>query len=157
MIRDYEELVEIRKEDSRKLLVSFLHGLFVGFATLFVYFIIVGNVHASEIRKDRAVYAIIGESENQGYQGMLAVACAIRNRGTLHGVYGENAPRVKKHLYGAKIFVQAVKAWEESSHTDITNGATHWENIKAFGKPSWARKMVGTITVKDHVFYKEVL
>src|SRR3990167_7930662 len=30
-----------------------------------------------------AIRAVIGEAGNQGYAGMLAVACGIRNRGTL--------------------------------------------------------------------------
>ena len=62
----------------------------------------------------KAILAIIGEAENQGYDGMLAVACAIRNRRTLQGVYGLNAPRVKHGLYTKRTYLESKKAWEES-------------------------------------------
>lgn len=100
-----------------------------------------------------AILAIIGEGENQGYTGMLALAGAIRNRGTLKGVYGIKAPRVVKRLYSKSTYAMAQKAWAESLRVDITKGADHWENIKAFGKPYWANSMVETFRHKDHVFY----
>lgn len=100
-----------------------------------------------------AILSIIGEGENQGYTGMLALAGAIRNRGTLKGVYGIKAPRVVKRLYSKATYVMAEKAWMESLRVDITKGADHWENIKAFGKPYWAASMKETYRYKDHVFY----
>ena len=95
------------------------------------------------------IRAIVGESSNQGYQGMLALASGLRNRGTLQGVYGLNA----KHKEPAWVWEQARKAWAESEHNRIHMG-THWENIKAFGKPSWAYKMTKVYEYKDHIFYK---
>ena len=118
-------------------------------------FIFACTAHAEEIPKERAVNAIIGEAEGEGYEGMLAVACAIRNRGTLKGVYGETARRVREHLYGAKVFVNAVRAWEESSHEDncaFIGGATHWEGT-AFKTPYWAKDMRITATIKNQRFY----
>lgn len=115
---------------------------------------LVGNVYAGELRKDRVVMAIIGEAEGEGYKGMLAVACAIRNRGTLQGVYGEKAPRVVKHKYSPKTFVLAVKAYEESAKVDITGGATHWEGTK-FKTPYWAHGMIVTATIGNQRFYRE--
>lgn len=50
----------------------------------------------------------------------------------------------------------AKKAWAESAKSNLTKGATHWENVKAFGKPKWASKMKKTVTIKDHVFFAEV-
>jgi hypothetical protein len=108
----------------------------------------------SAVNDNLAVRAIIGEAGNQGEKGMLAVACAIRNRGTLKGVYGVNA----KHIYKEPQWVWALakKVWLESATKDITNGATHWENIKAFGTPYWVKSMVKVFEYKDHKFYKEV-
>lgn len=100
-----------------------------------------------------AVRGIVGEAGNQGYIGMLAVACAIRNRSTLHGVYGVKGKQINKEPKW--VWDLAKKAWKESERRDITNGATHWENIKAFGKPYWVRKMVKVYSYKDHVFYKK--
>ena len=105
------------------------------------------------ISDSMAIRAIIGEAGNQGERGMLAVACAIRNRGTLKGVYGVKAKHVDKEP--AYVWTMARKAWADSAVKDITNGATHWENIKAFGKPYWVKSMVKVYEHKDHIFYKE--
>ncbi len=83
-------------------------------------------VLANEIRINeyQAVRAIIGEAL-PNYQAMYAIACAIRNRGTLKGVYGLNAKHVKEAT--GNQFQLASKAWAESeTGIDVTNGATHW-------------------------------
>jgi spore germination cell wall hydrolase CwlJ-like protein len=105
------------------------------------------------VNNTQAIRAIIGEAGNQGEKGMLAVACAIRNRGTLKGVYGVKAKHVDKQPQW--VWAMAKKVWAESATNDITNGATHWENIKAFGKPYWVKSMVKTFEHKNHVFYRE--
>jgi len=96
--------------------------------------------------------AIIGEASNQGYDGMLAVAVGIRNRGSLYGVYGLNAKHIDKEPEW--VWRLAKKAWEESKDNRIHTG-THWENIKEFGEPYWVKSMVEVYRYKDHVFYKE--
>lgn len=119
--------------------------------------------YADHVPDNRAILAIIGEAENQGSEGMLAVACGIRNRGTLKGVYGEKAPRVVKKLYSQSIYDRAKIAWTlanenndgtSDDYCSFLDGADHWENIKAFGEPSWASKMVKTYEYKDHAFYR---
>lgn len=100
------------------------------------------------------ILAVIGESENQGYEGLLATSCAIRNRGTLHGVFGTHSPRVIQKRYSQKTYLLAKKAWETSLKIDTVNGANSWENIKQFGKPYWADSCKVTKTIKDHVFMK---
>jgi hypothetical protein len=106
-----------------------------------------------QIPSSKATRAIVGEAANQGYRGMLAVAGAIRNRGTLKGVYGLKNPIADKQPKW--VWTQARQAWSESRTNDITGGATHWENVKAFGVPKWARGMHKTVRVKDHQFFKE--
>ena len=101
---------------------------------------------------DNNVRAIIGEASNQGYQGMLAVAVGIRNRGTLQGVYGVNAKHIDQEPQW--VWDMAEKAWAESKDNRIHTG-THWENIKAFGEPYWVKSMVEVYRHKDHIFYKE--
>lgn len=104
---------------------------------------------------EQVILCVIGEAEDQGYDGMLAIAYAIRNRQTLKGVYGCKAKRVINRQYDDLTYKEAKKAWEASaSGKDITMGATHWENIKQFGKPYWVKKMKKTVQIKDHVFYK---
>lgn len=122
---------------------------------LLIHFL-TGKAFSSEpINDNNAIMAIIGEAENQGYEGMYAVACAIRNRGTLKGVYGYKAPRVVKKLYSKKIAEQAERAWYESQYgQDVTLGSDHWENVTAFGKPYWADSMEKTVKIGDHQFYR---
>lgn len=113
---------------------------------------------AGEIPQDRAINSIIGEAEGEGFLGQLAVACAIRNRGTLKGVYGERSNRVKNHLYSDLTYDQAEGAWVMSAHPEYCeniDGATHWEGT-AFPEPAWAKGMVLTATINHQRFYKEV-
>jgi len=101
----------------------------------------------------QAVRAIIGEAGGEGYRGMLAVACGIRNRGSLKGVYGLYA----KHVDRApkRIWELAWKAWKESLIQDIVHGAKDWEGIK-FKRPYWAKDMVITAVEGGNVFYKNI-
>lgn len=108
---------------------------------------------AQEIDDVLAVRAIMGEARDQGYTGMLAVACAIRNRGTLDGVYGVRAKGLDKEP--ARVWLLAKKAWQESKSVDITNGATHWHNLKREGETYWTKKLPKVYEHKDHVFYQE--
>lgn len=111
-------------------------------------------LYAAEIPEDLAVKAIVGEAEDQGYRGMLAVACGIRNRGTLKGVVGVRSKRaLTPGLVQKKYWDMARKAWKESE-TNRMHNADHWENIKQFGIPEWAGRMVLVITVGDHAFYR---
>lgn len=113
---------------------------------------------AATVPRERAINAIIGESEGESYQGKLGIAAAIRNRGHLRGVYGERAPRVVKKLYSEQVRNDAIRAWEESETVDPTHGATGWGNdkdVKEFAKHKWWRKCVITARIGNHVFYKE--
>jgi len=108
----------------------------------------------AEVNESQAVRAIIGEASGEGYQGMLAVACGIRNRSTLKGVYGLKAKHVDNEPQW--VWKLAKKAYRASlTGKDITNGGTHWENTKAFGEPYWAKHMVVTARIGSHTFYKE--
>ena len=92
-----------------------------------LYLIVSGSALA-EIPKEKAVYAIIGEFENDN---LLAGACALRARDSLRGVYGINSPRVKQRLYSSATLVRAVKAWEESASSErcrFIGGAEHWQS-----------------------------
>lgn len=128
------------------------------------------TVSAKEIPQgipdDRAIKSIIGEGENQGEKGMFALACAIRNRGTLKGVYGYHAIteingqfiRITKkgtRKISKKIVDQATAAWKKSAIKRIHSG-DHWENVKAFGVPEWSRGMERVYEIGDHVFFKSM-
>jgi hypothetical protein len=109
-------------------------------------------VTASPISDKDAVRAIIGEGANQGADGMLALGGAIRNRGHLRGVYGLKAAHVDKQPEW--VWQRARLAWAMSATNDISGGADHWENVKAFGSPYWAKSMTKTVKVRDHQFYR---
>lgn len=112
------------------------------------------------------VLAIIGEAENQGFDGMLAVACTISNRGTLKGVYGLHAPRVLQHKYSNETYAKASTAWDLATESYESNRdycgfikhATGWGNSKdlvQFKKTTWWKNCKIVAVVKDHFFYKE--
>jgi spore germination cell wall hydrolase CwlJ-like protein len=107
--------------------------------------------HAGEIQERDAVRAIVGEAAGEGADGMLAVACAIRNRGTLRGVYGARNPMTARQP--GWVWQQARAAWARSVTNDVTRGATHWENVRVFGRPSWAASMSVTTNIGRHTFY----
>jgi len=109
-----------------------------------------------EVNDRNAIKAVIGEAENQGYKGMLYVACSIRNRASLKDVYGLYSPRVEKHLYSEHIYKVASKAWYDSQFPENctpVKGAVSWEDTKAFGEPFWAKSMRLVLVYKDHKFY----
>ncbi len=125
--------------------------IYIILALLILALLMVKVARAQEIDNNSAIRAIIGEAANQGYQGMLALAVGIRNRGTLQGVYGLKAKHTNKEPQW--VWDLAQKAWRESRYNHIHSG-THWENIKAFGKPKWAYAMKEVYRYKDHIFYK---
>lgn len=111
-----------------------------------------GVAQAKPIDDNQAVRAILGEARGEGYEGMYAVACAIRNRGDLKGVYGlkANMPDLTP-----EIWQKASKAWFNSlSGVDVTHGANHWENAGSFGVPYWAKGKTPTVVIGHHRFYK---
>ena len=109
----------------------------------------------SSIHDLDAVHAILGEARGEGYDGMYAVACALRNRGHLKGVYGL---RARLHPNDLKLAPTALKAWKNSlCGKDVTHGATHWENVEEFGTPFWAKAMTKTCKIGRHTFFRETL
>lgn len=124
-------------------------------------------VHAKEvpaIDPDRAVKTILGEAEDQGPTGMLAVANTIRNRGTIKGFCGYHAIAEVQGAYVRitnkgtrripdRVVLEAKDAWKKSETVSLHSG-THFENVKAFGLPAWAKDMQQVYACGDHVFFK---
>lgn len=128
----------------------------------------VGLPHKTYSEQD-IIRSIAGEQSNN-YQGMLAVACAIRNKmkhpyyknNFLHGVAGRHAKHLKNE--SPKTFELAKKAWEESEHKDITNGAYLWGydadlrkwKMEAFMNPKfWFNNVQPTVRVAGNTFFKD--
>ena len=110
---------------------------------------------ANTITEEQAVQCIAGEAENQGLDGMRAHASAIRNRGSLRGVYGCNSKRLPK--IEAWVFDQARRAWKDSATHDYVDGADHFGAVGLDSK--WIDKMEQSMKfvkqVKDVRFYKQ--
>lgn len=140
-----------------KFLAGYSIAIWLGFG-ITCLILLSGCAQASE--PPAQVRAVIGEAENQGYEGMLAVADAIRHRGTLHGVYGLHARRVRLHLYSQQTLELANRAWISSRTLDVTKGATGWgsaSDLRVFETKSWWPSMVITAHIGDHWFYKEAI
>ena len=140
-------------DDTRSVIVGYvIPALCIGLLVGIVLFVSSCQVaHASEINEDQAVRAIIGEASGEGLEGMRCVASAIRNRGTLKGVYGLHAKHVNKQPKW--VWKLARKAWKESATQDFACGASYWEGT-AFKTPYWAKDMVVVKTVKNQRFYR---
>ena len=109
------------------------------------------------------VDAVIGEASNGGYEGMLDIACAIRNRikdpqhskNPLHQVYGYHA----KHNRGEpeETWNLARKAWADSANQDTVNGATLWgsvSDVAQFKRTSWFKNVEPTVSRLGHTFFR---
>lgn len=108
----------------------------------------------AETPKDLAVKAIIAEAGGEPFQGMVAVGEAIRNRGSLQGVYGLQRASFISHQ-PQWVHEQARRAWMKSAHSDLVKGAQFWESTD-FPTPKWAKQMTETIHIGKHKFYREV-
>jgi spore germination cell wall hydrolase CwlJ-like protein len=97
------------------------------------------------------IRAIVGEAAGQSYREKLAIAGALRNRGTLAGVYGFRAQHVAHEP--RSVWNDARRAWEGSQRVDLSAGATFWEG-DGFKKPKWATSMRETAHVGHTVFYR---
>jgi hypothetical protein len=139
-------------EEGSGLIVWLMIALVAGAIALLVVFW-PGTAHAAEIPEEVAVRVLIGEAGNQGEVGMIAVAEVLRKRGSTKGFYGLKADHVDRQP--AWVWDLARKAWRKSASTNYTNGATHFENVKAFGTPYWAKKMDVVFIHRDHTFYIE--
>ena len=105
---------------------------------------------------------IMAEAVGEGYQGMYAVACVIRNRGgDLDGFCG--AKRKDLSTFCTRQGRPAIRQAREIERIvfrgrgpDITGGATHFEAVERYGLPYWAKRMKVTARLGEHTFFKEV-
>lgn len=79
---------------------------------------------SAKIPDNQAVKAIVGEASGEPYATQVAIGAVIRNRGSLQGVYGPNAPHVAHESQA--VFNKAAKAWAESAKHDPTHGCRYW-------------------------------
>lgn len=123
---------------------------------LLILLLLVIPANADEIPKLKFIECVIGEAEDQGLDGMKSVCHALRNRGTIKGVYGCRSNRIKNHLYSSETLLTAIRAYEESkSERDTTGGANSWYSVDDVKKdPSIFKKCTFTGRLKGHFFFK---
>ena len=104
---------------------------------------------------DLAVKVILGEAADQSFRGKVAVGEVIRNRGEIEGFSSTQKDLDRfYHEQPERTRTQARLAWIVSRFTNFTRGADHFDNIKAFGVPEWAKDMKKTVMIGDTQFYK---
>jgi spore germination cell wall hydrolase CwlJ-like protein len=104
---------------------------------------------------------LIGEAVGEGYTGMYAVACCVRNRldsGMSHGISAMKRKDLDTFVnkQGSKYKEMVVQIIEEvfnKMKPDITNGATHFESVR-YKTPYWAKDKAIVYRYKNHIFYK---
>lgn len=110
------------------------------------------------------INTIVGEASNQGYEGMLGIASAIRNRyhnsyyknNILHGAYGKNASHIKGER--PEIFAEAKKAWEQSKSGGNVGKAYLWgtqSDIRTFEQQPWFSNVQPTTRIGAHTFFED--
>jgi spore germination cell wall hydrolase CwlJ-like protein len=99
-----------------------------------------------------AVRAIIGEAAGEPFETKLAIAGALRNRGSLAGVRGlRNSKMID--VQPAWVWADARRAWSESATNDLSQGGTYFESTN-FTTPFWARGRSPVATVGMFRFWK---
>lgn len=107
---------------------------------------------------------IMAEAVGEGDRGMYAVACVYRNRlnaGIPLGCVGLKRKDLirfcNRESAGANNAANRIVSQVFVKHEpDITGGATHYENIEAFGMPRWAKNMKVTAKIGRHTFFKAI-
>lgn len=107
----------------------------------------------ADVPRNAAIRVIVSEAADQDLKGMVCVGEVLRRRGSIKGFYGYRTNRPDKQPKA--VWDMAAQAWDISANTNYTKGADHFENVRAFGEPWWAKYCVRTLVYKDHVFYKE--
>ena len=95
----------------------------------------------ADIPDHLAVKAIVGEGASQSDAALLAIASAIHNRGTLHGVYGLNSPVTR--TASQTVWARAEHAWQQAK-----SGVDAAAGCKFFGNPGDAPYFLQTLHFK---------
>lgn len=128
-----------------------------------VFLVSIPRAHAQGAYPANLWKGLIAEATSDGYDGMYAVCCVVRNRldrGMNTGLCG-----LKRKDLGAFVKREGEKREKEAREIiakvfeqgaeDVTQGATHFESVR-YKTPSWARGAVKTCRIGEHVFYRGV-
>jgi len=139
--------------------------LWLGFIIIALVLILIFlSVPKTEGAENIIAQVIAAEAGGEGYEGMYAVACVIQNRMQLFGMTAEEVVTQKNQFFGytaknrhanylAVKHVADALAERIGTLRDITGGALHFENIKTFGVPAWAKSKKVLAVVGSHTFF----
>lgn len=100
------------------------------------------------------VQAIVGEASGEGILGMQILAAALRNRGTLDGVYGVNAQHISTET--EETWKIARQAWELSKIYDLSKGADSWYSKEDLAKKGPPKGKIEVLRYKNMIYYKTI-
>lgn len=116
-----ERMVEVAHEVSRAMKAKISAGL------VLMALLISGQAHAAPaFTEANCIRALMGEASGQSFAEVQAHAFALRNRGTLRGVYGFTAKHVDREP--AHVWAKIRKAWltTYTGAVDPVGGRTEW-------------------------------
>ena len=101
---------------------------------------------------------VVTEAAGEPFRGKVGVAEVIRNRGwNRQGFSGLKRRDLRSFLSRQPrwVYEEARKALRSArAGSNLTRRATHFENVKAFGKPPWADEMEQTARIGRLTFYR---
>lgn len=104
---------------------------------------------------EQAAQVIAAEAAGEGFAAMVAVGEVIRARGSFDGfsVMSKDLPAFfKAESRRTRSLCRA--AWALSKLRLLSGGATHFENVRRFGRPAWSKGMRVTARWSGLEFYK---
>lgn len=137
----------------------------LGFLAMFLLFSC-KNVLAGDYYHEDVAKTIAAEACGEGPVGLQAVANVIANRAKKHNITPYEVVS-KPHQFSGFTAKNRDRLYSQCKDSadfladfllnieDLTDGATHFENVDVFGKPYWVDSMVKTIKIGNHTFYKE--
>ena len=130
------------------------------FVLIICFLIILVAILVDELWAEPPIWQVLmAEAVSEGYEGMYAVACVIRNRGGIDGFVGAKRKDLRAFCERqGSHWRDVAKRIEyevfEKDGRDATSGARYYENVETFGEPYWARTKEETCKIGNHTFWK---
>ena len=150
---DLEPLTEKQIKELARRLEEALRIAATTAVTVFFLAFLPAPSNAAMIAEADGVQAVMGEARGEPYLGKVAIAEALRNRGTLNGVYGFKA----RFQEPERVWGDARRAWREGEQSNLTHGATVWGNrsdVEKFRLERWFLAYEQTAKIGGHYFFR---
>ena len=110
-------------------------------------------------KMDLYVDVVLTEAASESLRGQIAVAEVLRNRDwETHGFCGLRRPHLRRFLRMEAAQRAAARHAVRIAlgGSNLSRGATHYENVRRFGRPKWASAMAVTTRIGRHTFYADL-